>query len=127
MHVRKFGWALVLLLAGGFLQTAHADESWGAVAAGLWRDGSGTAHVAVGSGIRYPSKSAAEQEALHQCEMRGQNCEVVGTWNKDCGYIAPGSSDDGVHWGMAATEQGALNECQAGGYECKNPIGGCVE
>ena len=126
MRVRKCGYALVLLLVGGFWQTAHAEDLWGAVAAGLWRDGGGTAHVAVGSGIRYPTKSDAESEALRQCQMNGQNCEIVGTWNRDCGYIAPGANDSGVHWGMAATEQGALNECEAGGYNCKAPIGGCL-
>ena len=105
------------------------NESWGAVAAALWRDSSGTAHVRSGYAANYPTEEAARNAALSKCEEGAAgNCRIVGTFhNGGCGYIAVGNSSRGVSWGAGATAAAAESECRQGGeYDCNRAIGGCT-
>lgn len=111
-------------------QTCPADApgSWGALAAGLWNDSSGAAHVASGAAWNYPTISAASDAAMAQCKSYGgQNCSIVGTFsNGGCGYITVGTGNGATRWGIGPTAADATNQCTAGGFTCRPPVGGCT-
>lgn len=99
---------------------------WAAVAAGLWRDGNGTAHAATGFAVR-STESDANSAAVESCQNIGQNCSAIRSWSSGCGYITTGNTQGRVRWGSGATAQSAIDQCQDGGYSCKQPIGGCID
>ncbi|MCB1549758.1 MAG: DUF4189 domain-containing protein [Hyphomicrobiaceae bacterium] len=102
--------------------------SYGAIAVALWRESSGRSRVAVGVGWKYRSLSEASRSAMSQCQGRGgQGCRVVTTFsNGGCGYVATGSSSNGVSYGTGATPRIALSECRKNGHSCSRAIGGCT-
>jgi hypothetical protein len=100
---------------------------WGALAAALWRR-DGVVQVAVGSAIKFKSKSAARIAALRQCRgAGGRGCKIATTWSKGCGYITTGRHDKGAGWVARATYSTTMRECRNKGYRCKKAIGGCVD
>ena len=99
---------------------------WGALAGVVWRH-RGVVQVAVGSAIRFESKSAAVAEALRQCRRQARRrCKIATTWNIGCGYIITGRNRRGAGWVVGKTRAAAQKRCRAKGYRCKRPIGGCV-
>jgi hypothetical protein len=116
----------------GLVSPAFADctpgACYGAIATATWNDSSGAAYVASGVAWNYSSPDLAANGAISQCQgYGGQNCTVVGTFsNGGCGYVTTGSNASGVRWGVGPTAQDALNQCQAGGYTCNQPAGGCT-
>ena len=99
---------------------------WGAVAAAIWRR-RGIVQLAIGSGVRYPSKAAARKAALQQCGRRaGRGCKIASSWNIGCGYIITGRKRSGGGWAVGKTMAEARRKCRAKGYRCKKLIGGCV-
>ncbi len=119
------------LLAAGILSLASivtagaAQAQWGAVACGTWRDNNGTARVAIGSALNYGTEAQARERALQECRSRGQNCTVE-TFNRGCGFITVGSTSSAVRCTTGTTKDEALRKCRVGGYNCKDPIGGCI-
>jgi Domain of unknown function (DUF4189) len=103
-----------------------APTRWNSIAAGTWQL-NGRNFVAIAySGVR-TSKEEAQVSALESCRaVPGRNCKILGAWDVGCVYIATGSKSNGVRWGSAATVEGALSSCRAGGFACRPPIGGCV-
>lgn len=102
--------------------------SYGAAAASLYRDSRGVAHVATGISWDFRTLAEASAAAIKQCKGQGgTNCRVVDTFsNGGCGYIATGASRTAAAWATGATPQEALNKCRQGGYNCKQPVGGCT-
>ena len=99
---------------------------WGALAASIWKR-NGVPQVAVGSAIKFKTKSEAERAALRQCRSAGgRTCKVASTWSRGCGYITTGRNRRGAGWVARATRGKTLSDCWAKGYKCKAPIGGCV-
>ena len=121
---------LALLTASA--QSAKADcqaseGCYGALAAGLWRDGAGTARVAAGSAWNLPDQESANARAVRQCNQRGYNCKVVYFFNNGgCGFLSVGNRYGGVRWGTGPTPRDAINNCSRGGFDCRAPIGGCT-
>lgn len=123
--------AAFALIASGSLAFADCTPGncYGAIATALWNDSSGAAYVASGIGWNYDSESGASAGAIAQCQGYGGGsyCKVVGTFsNGGCGYVTTGSNATGVRWGIGGTAQEALNQCQMGGFTCKQPVGGCT-
>jgi hypothetical protein len=99
---------------------------WNSIAVGIWQM-NGRSFVAIGYSGALPSKEEGEARALALCQgAPGRNCKTQGAWNLGCVYITSGSKATGVRWGAAATADAALSICRAGGYDCRPPIGGCV-
>jgi hypothetical protein len=108
-------------LAGG---TCH--QLWNSVAGGITKI-RGNPHIAIGySGVR-TSEEAARESGLSACRESGGNCKTVGAWNEGCVYIVTGSNRRAAGWSSAATSEEATRKCRANGYDCKVPIGGCVD
>lgn len=100
-------------------------ERWNSVAAGISKI-RGVAHVAIGySGLR-SSPEDARQSAQGACSERGANCKVTGAWSSGCVYITTGVRGSSVKWASGDTIDAAVSRCRQGGYNCKPPIGGCV-
>lgn len=120
------------LVLAGSVSLAFADctpgACYGAIAAAQWNDSSGSAYVATGVSLNLSSADLAASSAVSQCQgYGGQNCAVVGTFaNGGCGYVSTGTNATGARWGIGATPDEALSQCQTGGYTCKQPIGGCT-
>jgi hypothetical protein len=114
--------------ASSAMADCTAPYCYGAIAAALWNDASGSAHVATGISWNYSSLGQAQTNAIGQCQSRGgPNCLTVGAFGMGgCGYIATGNSQNGVKYGVGGSPQEALNMCSAGGYSCGAPIGGCT-
>ncbi|HEY1735903.1 MAG TPA: DUF4189 domain-containing protein [Methylovirgula sp.] len=116
----------------GSVSQALADctpgACYGAIATATWNDSSGAAYVASGIGWNYSTPDLAANGAVSQCQgYGGQGCTVVGTFaNGGCGYVTTGTNANGVKWGVGATPQEALSQCQDGGYTCNPPAGGCT-
>ena len=123
---------LVLLgIAGATLASAaKAQEHWGALSCGLWRNASGVAQVAVGSAIDYKSENDAVAAALAQCRKAGgQDCQIEGggAFNQGCAFIAAAHDDKGmVYCTSEPTREAVLARCRATGRSCETPIGGCL-
>lgn len=99
---------------------------WGAVAAALWKR-QGVVQVAVGSAVRYNSKSEAVSAAIRQCRNAGgPNCKVATTWSTGCGYITTGRNRRGAGWVARASYAETMRDCRNKGYRCKKAIGGCL-
>jgi len=108
--------ALALALGLPLIATAATPAAWGAIAA--TQGGYGYAYS-------HPTRGAAEQAALQQCEqalarsrpgsVRG-SCEVRSAFDRSCGALAVGNYGE---WGIgtAATEAGArqaaVQQCNA--------------
>ena len=131
--------AKIALIAGtsialmGSVSQAFADctpgNCYGAIAAATWNDSSGSAYVASGIAWNYESENAASSAAISQCQSYGGGnyCTIVGNFsNGGCGYVTTGSNATGVRWGVGATAEEALNQCQMGGFTCNQPSGGCT-
>jgi Domain of unknown function (DUF4189) len=111
--------------AGQRLEGGTCHRLWNSVAGGITKI-RGTPHIAIGySGLR-TSEEAARESGLSACRESGGNCKTVGAWNEGCVYIVTGSSRRGAGWSSAATSEEATRKCRANGYDCKVPIGGCV-
>jgi len=123
--------AILTLMASGSLAFADCTtpNCYGAIAAALWNDSSGAAYVATGVAYNYPSGPDASNAAIAQCQGYGGGsyCTTVGTFsNGGCGYVTTGTNSTGVRWGIGPTPQDATNQCQQGGFTCKEPVGGCT-
>src|SRR5882724_9487379 len=95
LGVIALGTMSALLCAEIALADCTPPECYGAVAAGMWRDWSGAAHVSIGSSYNFSQDAYAQQGALNQCHSGGgMNCAVVGHFSHGgCGYIASGNND----------------------------------
>jgi hypothetical protein len=112
--------------AGQRLEGGTCHQLWNSVAGGITKI-RGTPHIAIGySGLR-TSEEAARESGLSACRESGGNCKIVGAWNEGCVYIVTGSSRRAAGWSSAATSEEATRKCRANGYNCKVPIGGCVD
>ena len=109
---------------------ANAEEHWGALACGLWRNANGVAQVAVGSAIDHKSESEAVEGALAQCRKAGgRDCQIEGNgaFNRGCGFIAAARDNSGMVWCTSRpTAAEILAHCKANGRNCETPIGGCL-
>ena len=107
-----------------------AEQHWGALSCGLWRDANGVAHVAVGSAIDYNSEAEAVEAALTQCRSSGgRDCQIEGggAFNQGCAFIAAAHDDKGmVYCTSEPTREAVLARCRATGRSCETPIGGCL-
>jgi len=125
--------ALILLVVASAAMTsgAHAEEHWGALACGLWRNASGVAQVAVGSGIDYASENEAVEAALAQCRSAGgRDCQIEGggAFNHGCAFIAAAHDNTGmVYCTSEPTKEAVLERCRTTGRSCQAPIGGCLK
>jgi Domain of unknown function (DUF4189) len=112
--------------AGQRLEGGSCHQLWNSVAGGITKI-RGTPHIAIGySGLR-TSEEAARESGLSACRESGGNCKIVGAWNEGCVYIVTGSNRRAAGWSSAATSDEAIRKCRANGYNCKVPIGGCVD
>jgi hypothetical protein len=112
--------------AGQRLEGGTCHQLWNSVAGGITKI-RGTPHIAIGySGLR-TSAEAARESGLSACRESGGNCKTVGAWNEGCVYIVTGSNRRAAGWSSAATSDEATRKCRANGYDCKVPIGGCVD
>jgi Domain of unknown function (DUF4189) len=128
--MQRFSIVVIGVLAFALLLPGEArSEKWGALACALWRDGGGTAHVAVGSANNRDSENEAAQAALSQCrEAGGPNCQLEGggAANRGCGFIAAGH-DGGKVWCVTRNSvEAVMARCRELGAQCKTPIGGCL-
>jgi hypothetical protein len=100
---------------------------WNSVAGSTWKV-RGRAFVAIGYSGLLPSAEEAKAVAEQKCrEAGGPTCKAVGAWNFGCVYITVGSSTRGAGWAAGETVDDAMNRCRSMKYQCKPPIGGCVE
>lgn len=103
---------------------------WNAVAASLGRLKDGRATVAIGYSGAKESAAEATASAMAECRKYGGTaCEVKGPWSQGCVFITlgTGTGTKGASWYSASVKDDALKRCQAAGYKCREPIGGCVE
>jgi hypothetical protein len=109
---------------------AKAEEHWGALACGLWRNASGVAQVAVGSAIDHGSEREAVEAALAQCRgAGGRDCQIEGggAFNHGCAFISAARDNNGMVWCTSEpTREAVLAKCRATGRSCEPPIGGCL-
>jgi hypothetical protein len=115
--------ALGLGLGVGFSQPAHAEQSWGALAAAMTGE-----EIAVGSATSFATKEEAEAGALKACRDNGvPGCKVVDTFS-GCGYITTGINNSArrVGWASGSTPGEATSACRERGLVCNHePKGGC--
>jgi len=100
---------------------------WNSVAGSTWKV-RGRAFVAIGYSGLVPSAEEAKAIAEQKCrEAGGTTCKAIGAWNYGCVYITVGSSTRGAGWAAGETVDDAMQRCRSMKYQCKPPIGGCVE
>lgn len=130
MFLRSLLVVTMVGFASPVMADCYPDEGcWGAVAESLWRDYNGSANAAIGSSINQESEEVARTRAIYQCELNseGNSCEVVGTFSHgECGYITTGRNNKGVISVADSDEYEAYDRCEAQGYDCDWPIGGCT-
>ena len=112
-------------LQGSFPTVGHPSVGQ---ALGLSGSQSGRAFVAIGYSGLVPSAEEAKAIAEQKCrEAGGTTCKAIGAWNYGCVYITVGSSTRGAGWAAGETVDDAMQRCRSMKYQCKPPIGGCVE
>ncbi len=102
------------------------SERWNSVAGAVWKV-RGRVRVAIGYSGIVSSESEALAIAVRQCRSAGgPNCKATGAWSSGCVYITVGSNTRGAGWNSSADYDETLRKCRASGYNCKPPIGGCI-
>ena len=111
---------------GPSLHAENLNQKYGAAAGGLWRE-DGIAKVFVSISLGHRSSSEAVAAALAKCRSGGgQNCRLIHTAFRDCGYIVAGSDSGGAGWATGGSAAEATAVCQKRGFtSCDTPIGGC--
>ena len=100
---------------------------WNSVAGSTWKV-RGRAFVAIGYSGLLPSAEEAKAVAEQKCrEAGGPTCKAVGAWNYGCVYITVGSNTRDAGWAAGDTTDDAMKRCRSMRFQCKPPIGGCVE
>jgi hypothetical protein len=127
----RMGLLLLGIASATLTSGARAEERWGALACGLWRNASGVAQVAVGSAIDYGSETEAAEAALAQCRSAGgRDCQIEGggAFNHGCAFISAAHDNQGmVFCTSEPTREAVLARCQEKGRNCETPIGGCLK
>jgi hypothetical protein len=92
MFFKKY--ALATILFGSLTAAATvpaAAGTYGALAAGFWKDDNGVLHVTSATAKNYGSPGRAEDAAIDACFRDGRNCHVVSSFsNGGCGFISVG-------------------------------------
>ena len=100
---------------------------WNSVAGSVWKV-KGRVMTAIGYSGLLPSAEEAKLVAERKCrEAGGQNCQAKGPWNFGCVYITVGHNNSQAGWASGDTAEAAMAKCRGMGFDCKPPIGGCVE
>jgi hypothetical protein len=128
MFFKKY--ALATILFGSLTAAATvpaAAGTYGALAAGFWKDDNGVLHVTSGTAKNYGSPGRAEDAAIDACFRDGRNCHVVSSFsNGGCGFISVGRNTHATRYGVGATPQRAFENCTKDGFDCNPPKGGCT-
>lgn len=105
-----------------------AGNKWHAIARVVYRV-RGNARVSVGYSGAMSTPLEAEQAAKQRCESSadGHECDVGTAQNSGCLYITTGRTRRGVIETAGASIQDAYDKCVGAGYQCQQPIGGCLQ
>jgi hypothetical protein len=100
---------------------------WTSVAGSTWKV-RGRAFVAIGYSGPLPSAEEAKAVAEQKCrEAGGTTCKAIGAWNSGCVYITVGSNTRDAGWARGDTVDETMQRCRSMRFQCKPPIGGCLE
>jgi hypothetical protein len=111
------------LVCAGSISPAQAQDSWGAVAAGIDAD---NGFVGTGVSSQYDSEGEAVERAMAQCRtVTPFDCELVFTFSVGCAYISTGRNEESLGWGTGADAGSAYNSCQSQGLDCGHAAGAC--
>jgi len=129
MFFKKY--ALATILFGSLMAAVTvpaAAGTYGALAAGFWKDDNGGLHVTAGTAKNFSSPGRAEDAAVDACFRDGRNCHVVSSFsNGGCGFISVGRNTHATRYGIGATPQRAFENCTKDGFDCNLPKGGCTD
>ena len=124
-------YALATILFGSLMAAVTvpaAAGTYGALAAGFWKDDNGGLHVTSGTAKNFSSPGRAEDAAVDACFRDGRNCHVVSSFsNGGCGFISVGRNTHATRYGIGATPQRAFENCTKDGFDCNLPKGGCTD
>lgn len=114
--------------APGIAPPPAAGNKWHAIARVVYRV-RGNARVSVGYSGTMATPLEAEQAAKQRCESSadGNECDVGTAQNSGCLYITTGRTRRGVIETSGASIQEAYDRCVGAGYQCQQPIGGCLQ
>jgi hypothetical protein len=129
MFFKKY--ALATILFGSLMAAVTvpaAAGTYGALAAGFWKDDNGGLHVTSGTAKNFSSPGRAEDAAVDACFRDGRNCHVVSSFsNGGCGFISVGRNTHATRYGIGASPQRAFENCTKDGFDCNLPKGGCTD
>ena len=115
--------ALVSASASKYLTTTQSSgASYGAIAYG-------PSSRAWGYSEKWQNRSQAESAALQYCRQHGDDCKLMGSFDRRCGAVVTGESAS-ASWSVADSESQARAEArsqclQAGNKDCEVQISHC--
>ena len=121
------GWNLGAFMSSKEYKQAMSETPTAAVAIGRTGGPGKLARISVGVGLD-STDAKARQVALGQCASSGmRGCKIVTATQKGCLYVALGALGAEVRYKTGATPSETLAQCRKGGFQCREPIGGCIQ